>query len=180
MTWAINLRDVAIANLDATLKAESDAITGASEDERKQIEHAIAAAKSLIGSGIVGDKIGLVAVALSGHANPDHLPGVNDPNDSVSIFVHREKVVLGLPRGLTTEEARAAEKRADAQVAVEKAAHEAAVKAAAPKPVAHVAPKPAPHVAPKLPPPAPAPKPAATTTTFNPPAGTTTWTPSKK
>jgi hypothetical protein len=79
----------------ATFAADAEAAWAAYEPsaaEQQAFEAAVAAAESIIASGVVGPADAGLTVQFAGHANADHLPNPPNANDYVTITVTQARV----------------------------------------------------------------------------------------
>lgn len=93
MSWSFSIPPTAREEFDeAADAARADAnasIQQANPAGADQADEAIAVAKLIVESGVVGGPGTKVAASLSGHGNPDHQPAAGMANDTISVSVYQ-------------------------------------------------------------------------------------------
>lgn len=88
MSWSKSFASKAEFADRAAARASVETQNGA--DALLQFDVAVAAAASIIGSGVVGDETRDFSISLSGHANPHYAPAHGWANDAVSISIYQK------------------------------------------------------------------------------------------
>ncbi|MCL4499974.1 MAG: hypothetical protein M1335_07025 [Chloroflexi bacterium] len=89
MSWSFSIGPVEIGKFSeaADSALQRAPISAQNEGAVDAAKQATEAAKAIVASGVIGPHHLLVAVSLSGHANPHHLPQSGWSNDQVSIHI---------------------------------------------------------------------------------------------
>jgi len=93
MSWSFQVSPVPADEFDEAIDAARVVaqanIDAYNPDGADQADKAVAVAKTLVASGVVGGKKAKVGANLAGHGNPEHAPKDGWANDTVSINVYQ-------------------------------------------------------------------------------------------